>query len=88
VAWDDLVRGHRIRQLKRVLKISIRGHKAWTVRRRATRHALKLALLERRRVLLPRLEPLFRHWKAVHVPMAVVLTVIATIHIVLALRAG
>jgi Fe-S-cluster-containing hydrogenase component 2 len=88
VAGDDLLRGSRIRQLKRRLRDAVRGHKAWSVRRKATRHALKLALLERRRVLLPRLEPLFRQWKAVHVPMAICLTVIATIHIVLALRAG
>jgi hypothetical protein len=88
VLGDDLRRGSRIRGLKRALQISVRGHRAWTVRRKATRHAVKLALLERRRVLLPRLEPLFREWKAVHVPMAVCLTVIATIHIVLALRAG
>ena len=88
VLGDDLKRGARIRRLKRALRASVSGHRAWTVRRKATRHAVKLALLERRRVLLPRLEPLFRQWKAVHVPMAVCLTVIATIHIVLALRAG
>jgi hypothetical protein len=45
-------------------------------------------LLERRRVLLPRLEPLFSQWKAVHVPMAITLTIIAALHITLALRAG
>ncbi len=88
VSWDDLLRGQRIRRLKRALKVAVTGHHARRVRRKATRHALKLALLERRRVLLPRLEPLFRQWKAVHVPMAICLTVIATIHIVLALRAG
>ena len=48
---------------------------------------MRLALLERRRVLLPRLEPLFSQWKAVHIPMSVILTVIAGIHIFLALRA-
>jgi Fe-S-cluster-containing hydrogenase component 2 len=88
VAGDDLLRGRRIRQLRRKLKRSVTGYRTWSVRRKASRHALKLALLERRRVLLPRLEPLFRHWKAVHVPMAICLSVIATIHIVLALRAG
>jgi Fe-S-cluster-containing hydrogenase component 2 len=88
VLGDDLRRGSRIRGLKRALKLSVTGHRACTVRRKVARHAVKLALLERRRVLLPRLEPLFRQWKAVHVPMAMCLSVIATIHIVLALRAG
>jgi Fe-S-cluster-containing hydrogenase component 2 len=88
VVWDDLLRGRRIRQLQRVLKLSLRGASARKVRRQASRAAQRLALLERRRVLLPRLEPLFSRWKAVHVPMAVCLTVIATIHITLALMAG
>ena len=33
--------------------------------------SLRLALLERRRQLLPRLEPLFNQWKAAHIPMSV-----------------
>ena len=48
--------------------------------------SLRLALLERRRQLLPRLEPLFNQWKAAHIPMSVLLTIIATIHIVIELR--
>jgi hypothetical protein len=48
--------------------------------------SLELALLERRRVLLPHLEPLFNQWKAAHIPMSVVLTIVATIHIVIELR--
>jgi hypothetical protein len=45
-------------------------------------------MLERRRALLPRLEPLFSRWYAVHLPMAITMTVVATIHIILALYAG
>jgi Fe-S-cluster-containing hydrogenase component 2 len=86
---DDLGRGMRLRALKRTLARAVsNGPTARRVRREAAQVAARLALLERRRVLLPRLEPLFRRWKAVHVPMAIVLTVIATIHITLALRAG
>ena len=48
--------------------------------------SLRLALLERRRQLLPRLEPLFNQWKAAHIPMSVLLTIIATIHIAIELR--
>jgi hypothetical protein len=36
--------------------------------------------------VLPRLEPLFNQWKAVHIPMSVVMTVITTIHVVIELR--
>ncbi len=85
VAKDDVLRGRRLRALNKALKKAVRSRKA---RKLAARYAERLALLERRRVLLPRLEPLFNQWKAVHVPMAIVLTVIAAIHITLALRAG
>jgi hypothetical protein len=85
VAKDDLLRGRRLRALRRTLKMSVRSRAA---RKQAARYAERLALLERRRVLLPRLEPLFSQWKAVHVPMAIMLTIIAAIHITLALRAG
>jgi Fe-S-cluster-containing hydrogenase component 2 len=86
VAKDDLFRGRRRRALKKALKAAVRGKAARKVRREAIRYAERLALLERRRVLMPRLEPLFRQWRAVHVPMAVALTVIAGLHIFLALR--
>jgi Fe-S-cluster-containing hydrogenase component 2 len=82
---DDLARGRRSRGLSRSLKASVRGPGARKIRRRAHALAMRLERLERRRVLLPRLEPLFLRWKAIHVPMAVSLTVIATIHIFLAL---
>jgi hypothetical protein len=85
VMGDDVLRGGRLRALRRALKKSVRSRSA---RREAVRLAERLTLLERRRVMLPLLEPLFNQWKAVHVPMAVVLTIVATLHIVLALRTG
>jgi hypothetical protein len=87
-AKDDLLRGRRIRQIRAQLNKTVHGRGARKVRRQATKLALRLALLERRRVLLPRLEPLFNQWKAAHVPMAVILTIVATIHIVIELRRG
>ncbi|MFI5289710.1 MAG: 4Fe-4S dicluster domain-containing protein, partial [Polyangia bacterium] len=86
VVKDDLTRGRRLRALNKALGAAVRGKGTRKVRREAARHAERLALLERRRVLLPRLTPLFDQWKAVHVPMAVILTIIAGIHIFLALR--
>jgi len=85
VLKDDVMRGRRLHALNKALKVAVRSRKA---RKDALRLAQRLATLERRRVLLPRLEPLFSQWKAVHVPMAITLTIIAAIHITLALRAG
>lgn len=89
VLWvmkDDLGRGRRLRALSKSLRQSVRGPGARKVRKEARTLADRLALLERRRVMLPRLEPLFRQWKAIHIPMSVVLTVVAGIHIFLELR--
>jgi Fe-S-cluster-containing hydrogenase component 2 len=86
VVKDDIGRGSRLRALKKALKAAVRGRGTRGVRKQAAKLADRLALLERRRVMLPRLEPLFSQWKAVHVPMSVALTVIAGIHIFLALR--
>ncbi|HEY1584243.1 MAG TPA: 4Fe-4S dicluster domain-containing protein, partial [Polyangia bacterium] len=83
---DDIMRGRRIRQLSKQLKKTVHGKGARKVRKEAMTLSLRLALLERRRQLLPRLEPLFNQWKAAHIPMSVVLTIIATIHIVIELR--
>ncbi len=47
------------------------GKGARKVRKQAMKLSLRLALLERRRQLLPRLEPLFNQWKAAHIPMSV-----------------
>jgi Fe-S-cluster-containing hydrogenase component 2 len=81
---DDLRRPTRVRMLADKL-FSIGDPRART---EAARYAARLALYERRRVLLPRLEPLFRRWKLVHVPMAIALTLIGGIHIALSLVNG
>jgi hypothetical protein len=86
VLRDEMGRGRRKAALAKALRAAVRGKGAGAVRRQAMKHAERLAVLERRRVLMPRLEPLFRHWRAVHVPMAVILTLIAGVHIFLALR--
>jgi Fe-S-cluster-containing hydrogenase component 2 len=86
VVKDDVLKGRRRRALKKALRAAVRGKGSRKVRREAIRYAERLAVLERRRVLMPRLEPLFTQWRAVHVPMSVTLTIIAGIHIYLALR--
>jgi hypothetical protein len=88
VVKDDIGRGMRLRSLRKALRMAVKGRGAAKVRKQALRYADRLATLERRRVLMPRLAPLFTQWKAVHVPMSVVLTIIAGIHIFLALRQG
>ncbi len=80
---DDFARGSRSRRLSRALKGAVKGPGARRIRKRAHLLASRLARLERRRVLLPRFEPLFLRWKAIHVPMAIALTIIATFHIYL-----
>jgi Fe-S-cluster-containing hydrogenase component 2 len=54
-------------------------------RREAIAATEKLAHYERRRALLPRVEPLVHRWKWVHVPAAILLTVLGGLHIGLAL---
>ena len=85
VIKDDVMRGRRIRALSKQLKKTVHGKGARKLRKEAMKLSHRLALLERRRVLLPRLEPLFNQWKAAHIPMSIVLTVVATIHIVIEL---
>ncbi len=79
--------GDRLRRL--VLGGDLRARVAGVVdpaaRREAVRATLRLAHYERRRALLPRVEPLVSRWKWVHVPAAILLTVLGGIHIVLAL---
>ncbi|HEX3853052.1 MAG TPA: hypothetical protein VHW01_18950, partial [Polyangiaceae bacterium] len=86
VIKDDAMRGRRLRQLKSQLRKTVHGKNTRSVRKQAAVLAHRLALMERRRVVLPRLEPLFNQWKAVHIPMSVVMTVITTIHVVIELR--
>jgi hypothetical protein len=85
---DDIGRGRRLSSLDRALRAAVTGRGARKVRSEARRLADRMTLLERRRVLLPRMMPLFNQWKAVHVPMSIVLTLVAGIHIFLALRQG
>ena len=54
-------------------------------RREAVRAAMLLGKYERHKVLLPKIEPLCRTWKVVHVPAAILLTVLGGIHIVISL---
>jgi hypothetical protein len=82
VTRDDFWRGPRLRQLRSSLKKTVHGGRdAKKFRKDATELAHRLALMERRRVLLPRLQPIYDQWKAVHVPMSVVMTIIVVIHV-------
>jgi Fe-S-cluster-containing hydrogenase component 2 len=83
---DDLGRGHRERVLRRALRQALPGRARRRLRREAARIACALALGERRRALVDPLVPLFRSWKAVHVPLATALAILGTLHVVLALR--
>jgi Fe-S-cluster-containing hydrogenase component 2 len=64
-----------------VLRFKLRGIKDTKARTRVARLATELALLESHRVLLPRIEPMFREWKIIHIPFAILLTIVAGIHI-------
>jgi len=86
VLRDDLGGWSRRAGLARSLRRAVAGQGAPAIRDAALRAARRLAVLERRRTLLPLLSPLFSHWKAVHIPMAVALTLIGGLHILMALR--
>ena len=64
-----------------VLRFKLRGIKDTKARTKVARLATELALLESHRVLLPRIEPMFREWKIIHIPFAILLTIVAGIHI-------
>jgi hypothetical protein len=81
---DDIARIGRMSALQRELG----GVPDSYARKDAARCAAQLALFERRRVLLPRLEPLFKRWKMVHVPMAIALTILGGIHITISIFRG
>ena len=88
-AWvmkDDFLRGKHRRTVRRMLKASVAGKGSFMLRRAAAKHALELMVLERRRVLLPRLEPLYSRWKMIHVPFAIALTLLSSIHIYIELH--
>ena len=69
-----------------ILRWRLRGIKDAKARTRVARLATELAQLESHRVLLPRIEPMFREWKIIHIPFAILLTIVAAIHIYIELR--
>ena len=64
-----------------ILRFRLRGIKDTKARTKVARLATELALRESHRVLLPRIEPMFREWKIIHIPFAILLTIVAAIHI-------
>jgi hypothetical protein len=68
-----------------ILRGQLRGIKDAKARTKVARLAVDLALWERRRVLYPKIEPMFREWKIVHIPFSIALTILSGIHIVLEL---
>ncbi len=74
---DELQRPFRANRLSKQLP-GIKDHAA---RREVARLTAKLALLTRQQVLLPAIDPLFRWWRTVHIPAAIVLFVLALIHV-------
>jgi hydrogenase-4 component A len=79
--WDALARPFR----GPLLRSQLKGIKDPKARTKTALVATELALFERRRVLYPKIEPLFREWKIVHIPFAIALTALSGIHIVLEL---
>jgi Fe-S-cluster-containing hydrogenase component 2 len=78
---DELRRvGRRLVLGSLVRRASDDGH----IRHSAIKTISRLLILDRRRALLPLVEPLFRFWKAVHIPCAVLFTILAVLHIWLA----
>ncbi|MCS6912761.1 MAG: 4Fe-4S dicluster domain-containing protein [Myxococcales bacterium] len=74
---DDLARPLRTLRLRRRL-VGIKDRRA---RAQVARLTAKLVLVDRQRLLLPRIEPLFQEWKTIHIPFAIVLSILASIHI-------
>jgi hypothetical protein len=74
---DDLTRAFRGLRLRRRLH-GIRDRRA---RRAVARLTVRLVHLERQRLLLPKVEPLFHEWKTIHIPFAIVLSILSAIHI-------
>lgn len=78
---DALVRPFR----SSLLRYRLSGIKDPKARTKVAFIATELALFERRRVLYPKIEPMFREWKIVHIPFAIALTILSGIHIVIEL---
>ncbi len=81
LARDELARILRVP----LLRLRLTGIKDGAARVQVARLTSDLVLSERRRVLLPRIEPVFREWKTIHVPFAVVLSALSAIHITIEL---
>jgi len=69
-----------------VLRSRLSGIKDHRARSQVAAVATEMAEIECRRVLLPRIEPLFREWKLIHIPFSIVLTIVGGIHIFIELR--
>ncbi|HNN51755.1 MAG TPA: 4Fe-4S dicluster domain-containing protein [Pseudomonadota bacterium] len=74
---DVLVRPFR----STLLRARLTGIKDPAARSQVASVATEMAEIECRRVLLPRIEPLFREWKLIHIPFAIILTIVGGIHI-------
>jgi hypothetical protein len=77
---DELRRPFRALTLSKRLP-GIKDHAA---RREVARLTAKLALLTRQQTLLPAIDPLFRWWRTVHIPAAIILFVVALAHVLFA----
>ena len=74
---DVLVRPFR----STLLRAKLGGIKDPQARTLVANLATEMAEIECRRVLLPRIEPMFREWKLIHIPFAIILTIVGGIHI-------
>ena len=79
--WDAIARPFQ----PSILRYRLSGIKDPKARTKVAFVATELALFERRRVLYPKIEPMFREWKIVHIPFAIALTLLSGIHIVIEL---
>lgn len=85
MAWmvvDDLARPYRA--IRRGLLLR-RTKATPRTRRELARHAGELLLAARRRALLPRVHGVLQQWKGVHVAFTFIMTILAIVHIVVAM---
>ena len=83
---DELLRPLRVWQLRSSLRQGLGGWKRRAYRGEVTRLVSDLARTERRQLLDEPLRRVLSSWKAVHVPMATILGLLAGLHIYLALH--
>ena len=69
-----------------ILRSRLRGIKDHKARSLVASVATEMAEIECRRVLQPRIEPMFREWKLIHIPFAIILTIVGGIHIFIEVR--